>query len=211
MSVLEAVTLGSSPRERQNGIEPIQGLDGGFLIDAEHSGVLRRPQIQADNVGRFAFELRIVAGQVTLQAMGFEASFFPEPMHSVLADSQRGRQFAATPMRGTVAGLLAGGRQNPSPQSRRQNRGLLPGMIGVEPVEPAFEKALLPTDDRRCTGLQPALDGVEGSSFCQHQDELGAKDVARRQGTRLSDAAEFRTLVAGEGHFAVCRHTNLEA
>jgi hypothetical protein len=60
-------------------------------------------------------------------------------------------------------------------------------------------------------GLQPALNGVEGSSFGQHQDELGAKDVAGRQGTRLSNAAEFRPLVAGEGHFAVCRHTNLEA
>ena len=209
--VLEAVTLGSSRRKRQNGIEPIQGLDGGFLIDAEHGGMLRRPQIQADNVGRFAFELRIVAGQVTLQAMGFQASFFPDPMHSVLADSQRCRQFAATPMRGTVAGFLAGGRQNPGPQSRSQNRGLLAGMISVEPIEPGFEEALLPADDRGSTGLQPALNGVEGGSFCQHQDELGAKDVAGRQGTRLSDAAEFRTLVAGEGYFAVCRHTNLEA
>jgi hypothetical protein len=63
--VLEAVTLGSSRRNGQNGIEPIQGLDGGFLIDAEHDGMLRWPQIQADNVGRFAFELRIIAGQVT--------------------------------------------------------------------------------------------------------------------------------------------------
>jgi hypothetical protein len=41
--VLEAVTLGSSRRKRQNGIEPIQGSDGGFLIDAEHGGMLRRP------------------------------------------------------------------------------------------------------------------------------------------------------------------------
>jgi len=55
--ILEAVTLGSSRRKRQNGIEPIQGLDGGFLIDAEHRGMPRRLQIQADKVGRFAFEL----------------------------------------------------------------------------------------------------------------------------------------------------------
>jgi len=110
--VLEAMTLGSSRRKRQHGIEPVQGLDGGFLIDAEHGGMLRRPQIQADNVGRFAFELRIVAGHVTLQAMGFQARFFPDPMHRVLADSECGRQFAATPMGGTVAGFLAGGRQN---------------------------------------------------------------------------------------------------
>ena len=95
---------------------------------------------QADNVGRFAFELRLVAGRVTLQAVGFQASFFPDPMHSVLADSQRCRQFAATPMRGSVAGLLAGGGQNPSPQSRSQNRGLLAGMIGIEPVSPDSRK-----------------------------------------------------------------------
>jgi hypothetical protein len=186
-------------------------LNGGFLIDAEHGGMLRRAQIQADNVGRFAFELRIVAGQVTLQAVGFETGFFPDPMHHVFADTQRGRQLAATPMGGSVAGFLAGGRQNPRPQSRSQNRSLLAGMIGIEPVEPGLEKALLPADDRGSTGLQPALNGVEGSSFCQHQDELGAKDAASRQGTRLSNAAEFRPLVAGEGHFAVCRHTNLEA
>ena len=84
-------------------------------------------------------------------------------------------------------------------------------MIGVEPVEPRFQEALLPADNRGSTGLQPALNGVEGGSFCQHQDEFGAKDVAGRQRTRLSDAAEFQTLVAGEGHFAICRHTNLEA
>jgi len=113
-------------------------------------------------------------------------------------------------MRGPVAGFVAGGGQNPGPQPRSQHRGLLAGVIGVEPVEPRFEEALLPADDGGSTGLQPALNGIEGG-FCQHQDELSAKDVAGRQRTRLGDAAEFRTLVAGEGHFIVCRHTNLEA
>jgi len=80
--------------------------------------------------------------------MGFQASFFPDPMHSVFADPQRCRQFAATPRRGTVAGFLAGGRQNPGPaKPESSTRGLLAGMIGVEPVEPGFEEALLPADD----------------------------------------------------------------
>jgi hypothetical protein len=39
--VLEAVAFGASRRERQDGIETIQGLNGGLLIDAEHGGVLR--------------------------------------------------------------------------------------------------------------------------------------------------------------------------
>jgi hypothetical protein len=55
-------------------------------------------------------------------------------------------------MGGTVVRFLAGGGQNPSLQSRGQNRGLLAGMIGVEPVQTRFQEALLPADDRRSTG-----------------------------------------------------------
>jgi len=209
--VLEPMTLGASRRQRQNGVEPIQSLDRGLLVDAEDRGVLRRIQVQSENIGRFAFELGIVAGQVTLQAMGFQAGFFPDPMHGVFAHAQRRRQFAATPMRGTIARFLAGGRQNSGPQCRRQHHGLLAGMIGIEPIESGLKEALLPADDGRGTRLQSALDGVEGSSLGQHQDELGAKNVTRRQGTRLSNAAKFYTLVRGEGDFATCRHTNLEA
>src|SRR5204863_231501 len=76
------------------------------------------------------------------------------------------------------------GRQNRGPQCRRQHRGLLAGMIGIEPIESGLKEALLPADDGRGTRLQSGLDGVEGSSLGQHQDELD---------------------------FATCRHTNLEA
>jgi len=209
--VLEAVTLGSSRRKRQHGIEPIQGLDGGFLIDAEHGGMLWRPQIQAENVGRFAFELRIVAGQITFQTMGFETGFGPDPMHGVFAHAQCRRKFATAPMRGAIARFLAGGGQNPGPQRRSQHRSLLAGMTGIEPVKPGLEEASLPADDGGSRGLQLPFDDAERRALGQHQDELGAKDVARRQGTRLSNAVEFGTLVAGEGDFAACRHTNLEA
>ncbi len=53
--VLEAVTLGPSGRERQDGIEPIQGLNGGLFVDAEDGRMLGRVQIKADDVGRFGF------------------------------------------------------------------------------------------------------------------------------------------------------------
>ena len=194
-----------------NQIQAVQSLDGGFLIDTEHGGMLRRPQVEAENVGGFRFEVGIVAGHVTLQTMGFQASFFPDSMHSVLADSQRGRQFRATPMGGTVARFLASGGQNPGAQSRSQQRRLLAGVIGIEPVEAGLEEALLPANDGRRRSLQLPLDRAKRRALSQHQDELGAKDVARRQGTRLSNAAEFGTLVGAEGDFATCRHTNLEA
>jgi hypothetical protein len=43
-------------------------------------------------------------------------------------------------MRGTFAGFLAGGGQNPRPQGRGQNRGILAGMIRVEPSGPDSTK-----------------------------------------------------------------------
>src|ERR1035441_6793558 len=36
--VLEAVAFGASRRERQEGIETVQGLNGGLLLDAEQIG-----------------------------------------------------------------------------------------------------------------------------------------------------------------------------
>src|SRR5208337_4820153 len=88
--VLEAVALGASRRERQNGIETIQGLNGGLLIDAEHGRVLRWAQIEAEDVGSIAFELGIVAGHVAFEAVRLQARFLPNSMHGVLADTQHG-------------------------------------------------------------------------------------------------------------------------
>src|SRR5438046_10494303 len=55
--VLEPMRPGASRRRRQHGDEPIPSLDRGLLVDAEDRGVLRRIQVQSENIGRFAFEL----------------------------------------------------------------------------------------------------------------------------------------------------------
>ena len=88
--VLKAVAFGAAWRERQDGIETIQGLNGGLLIDAKHGRVLGRLQIKAEDVSRFAFELGIIAGPVVFEAVRFQAGFLPNPMHGVFADAQCG-------------------------------------------------------------------------------------------------------------------------
>ena len=88
--VLEAVAFGTSRRERQDGIETIQGLDGGLLIDAEHGRVLRWAQIEAEDIGGFAFEVGIVAGHVAFETVRLQAGFLPDAMHGVFADTQHG-------------------------------------------------------------------------------------------------------------------------
>ena len=59
--------------------------------------MLRRVQVQTDDVGGFRFEIGIVAGQVSLDPMWFQARLLPHPVHHIFADAQMGREVAATP------------------------------------------------------------------------------------------------------------------
>ena len=67
--VFKAVALDSSRRERQHGIEPVQGLNGGLFVDAKDGSVLGRVQVKADDVGSLRFKVWIVASHITLQTV----------------------------------------------------------------------------------------------------------------------------------------------
>ena len=170
---------------------------------------LGRVQIQADDVGGLVFEIGIIAGHVPLQPMRLQAGFFPDPMHSVLADIQLRGQLAAAPVRGTVLRLPAGSRENPRPQLRSEHRSWLPGMAGIQSVDAGSEEPLLPADDGRSGGPQPPLNGAERGTLGQHQDQTGAEDISGRQRTRLGDAAELALLTLGE-NYGIAGHTPLD-
>src|SRR6202008_2150154 len=128
--------------------QAVQCLNGSLLIDTEHGSMLRRAQVQPDNVSGFGFEIRIVAGHVALQAVRLQAGLFPHPMHSVLAYTQCCGKLATTPVRRTVLRLLAGSRENPGPQLRSQHGSRLSGMIRIQAVHSRSKEALLPPADR---------------------------------------------------------------
>lgn len=114
-------------------------------------------------------------------------------------------------MRRSVAGLFPRGRQDTGAQSGSQHTGLLAGMIGVQSLEAVLPEALLPANDGGRRGLELSLDRVEGGAFCQHEDQLGAKHVSRRQRTGLGDAAEVGMLLLGEQDLAANGHDSLDA
>ena len=145
--ILEAVAFSATRGKRQHWIEPVQGLNGGFLIHTEDGRMLGWLQVQPDDVSRFGFEVRIVAGHVPLQAMRLQTSFFPDTVYCILTDAQFSSQFAPAPVRGTVLRLSAGGRENPRPQLRGKHRRRLTGVTGIQPVDPGNKEALLPAAD----------------------------------------------------------------
>jgi len=67
--VRKAMSRGAPLRERQYRIEPIERLDGGFLIDAKHRRVLRPVQVQPDDVRRLPLEVWIVLGHMAIKPM----------------------------------------------------------------------------------------------------------------------------------------------
>ena len=105
--VFKAMALRTSRRKWQQGIFSIQGLNGRFLIDREHRRMLRRIDVQPDNVGCLSLKLRVVAGQVSLQPIRFEPVFGPYPRNTHVRDiPEFGRQFSLAPVSRTVRGLF---------------------------------------------------------------------------------------------------------
>src|SRR6202167_4046504 len=94
--------FGSPRRQWQHWVEPIQSLNRRLFIHTKHSCMLRRMQVQTDDVSRFVFKIRIVIGHIPFQSMRFQLRLRQNPLHRGLAEAQLTRQFPAGPVRAAV-------------------------------------------------------------------------------------------------------------
>ncbi len=67
--VFKAVALGAARRERKDGVESIERLNRGLLVEAEDRGVLWRIEVQPEDIGRLGLEVGIGRPHVALQSM----------------------------------------------------------------------------------------------------------------------------------------------
>jgi hypothetical protein len=80
----------------------------------EQRCVLRRIQTQADDIGGFLLEVRIVLGHVMLEPLGLQPVPLPHSSDHHVRESERLGQLARAPVCGTIAGLeLEGPFQDP--------------------------------------------------------------------------------------------------
>ena len=112
--VLKTVSLGSSGREWQDRIEPVQSLDGALFVDAKDGSFDWRLQIQAYDVSRLGFKIRVVAGHVAAKAVGLQSGFSQNTGHSRMVGAEFGRQLPSTPVRRAILGFVSDRSQNPS-------------------------------------------------------------------------------------------------
>src|SRR6266481_3922193 len=86
--IFKAMPFGSARGERQNRIKSVERLDSALLIDTEDRSVYRRLKVQANDVSRLLFKLRVIASHVTTQPMRLNAEMAPDTAHARLANTQ---------------------------------------------------------------------------------------------------------------------------
>ncbi len=88
----------ASTLERQSRLSAIQGLNLALLIDAEHDGILRRSEINPDDIGELFQKLRITRKFETLGEVRLDLVFLPDAMNRVFAHALNTSQGARAPM-----------------------------------------------------------------------------------------------------------------
>src|SRR5260221_5568762 len=110
--IFKAVPFGSARGERQNRVKSVECLDSALLIDTEHCSVERRLKVQANDVGRLLFKLRVIAGHVPTDSMRLNTKMAPDTAHARLTHAQLFGKPIAAPMGRTISATLTRGLQD---------------------------------------------------------------------------------------------------
>src|SRR5450755_715955 len=137
---------------RQTGLRTIQCLNLTLLIDGKHNRLLRRIEIQADNVFEFFGKLRIVADLERLCAVGFQTVRMPHPTNASFADSNRPSHAPCTPV-GSVFGSFLRGLANNFFRVQL-GRAARSGRILLDSANAQFQESLAPPRHRVSADLQ---------------------------------------------------------
>src|SRR6202048_2699315 len=149
--IFKAMPFGSARGERQNRVKSVECLDSALLIDTEDRSVYRRLKVQANDVSRLLFKLRIITGHITRQPMRLNTEMAPDTAHARLAFAQP----IATPVGRTVSGTLTGGLQDTRLSLSGSGSALTTAITRIESGQTLLLKAPLPFPDILVTAIQP--------------------------------------------------------
>ena len=85
--------------QRQHRRGPVQGLDLGLLVNADHHRVIRGCQIQTHDVANLGFQVRVGAELERLDPVRLDLPLTPDPRHRCERDAQLSSQEPGRPVR----------------------------------------------------------------------------------------------------------------
>src|SRR6516225_3152422 len=145
--IFKAVPFGSARGERQNWVKSVECLDSALLIDTEHCSVERRLKVQANDVGRLLFKLRVIAGHVLTDSMRLNTEMAPDTAHARLTNAQLFGKPIAAPMGRTIGGTLTRGLQDTRLGLGCPRSALTTAITRIESGQTLFLKTPLPLSD----------------------------------------------------------------
>lgn len=187
--IFEAVAFGTAGRERQDRVEPVQGLNGALFIDRENSRVHWRVEVETDDIGRLGLEVRIVAGHIAPEAMGLKTSLAPDLRDMRLGGSQFSGQTAGAPLGGFPAGFAV---QSPVDDPCFELLAARSGLTAPMPAVESSESILAETLPPQTHGIDPAA--LAGADRPQRKPTTEIENDA-------SPPAVFTASTAAVGYF----------
>ena len=164
--IFKAMPFGSARGERQNRVKSVECLDSALLIDTEHRSVERRVKIQANDVGRLFFKLRVIAGHVPTQPMRLNTEMAPDTAYARLTNAQFLGQPIAAPMGATISGPLTRSLQDTCLGLSGPRPTLTTAITLIQSRQPLLLKAPLPLPDILVTAIQSLPNFPVGMTRC---------------------------------------------
>ena len=196
--VFKPVAFSASRRQGQDRVEPVEGLDMGFLVHAEDRGVLRGIHVKPNNVSGLRFKVWIIRRHVPGEPVRLQTGPFPDPRHHHVADAQLPGELAAAPVGRTIRWRLPCPRQNPCFRAGGALRHGPTAMAGIQPAQPGFQKPLLPAAHIPGIALDGLLNHRVGVPRVEHQEHPRPAHVFRPEGPRPHSSFQFASLLGGE-------------
>ncbi len=190
---------GAALLHRQARLGAVERLDLALLIDAQHQRLVRRVQIEADDIGDLLLELRVVGDLERLDEMRLEAGLGPDAPHAGRADPHLGRHGSPAPVR-RVRGRLVGrlGQHLVLDRGRQRLLARRPRLVAQQALDALVDVALLPAPHARLRFARAPHDLVGAAPIRRRQNDLGAPHHLRRR-VAVSDQSR-QPSAAGRAH-----------
>ena len=169
--------------ERQTRLRPIERLDLGLLIDAEHHGPIRRIEIEANDLGDLLLEHRVVRDLEPLHDMRLQPGIGPDAPDARGRYAHRLRHHRAAPVRGIWAASPARSSAITFNRTSLGSGGTREGRVlsRLSPRHAFIEIPLLPPPDRRLRHARPPHDLNRPCIIGRRKDDACApSEFARR-------------------------------
>jgi hypothetical protein len=183
----------------QQRLGPVESLDLALLIDAEHHRLLRRMQVKADHVGDLLLQLGVGAELEAARAVGLEVMVLPGSEHRRPAHPDPAGDLAAGPVGLALGRPIQGDADDLGDHLLVVDPGTTPARgILLQAGHPGSLVAATPEQHRGNRALELLGDLPIGDAIGGPEDDLGAQDLAMRQGATAGPAGQGRVAVLVE-------------